>query len=265
MDKSFTCTLLLLLSLSAALGKYVYISDKMSWHRAQKYCRAYHTDLAPISNENDNDKLSDKEYSWIGLQRSRMNRNKWRWSGGRQVSGFFWDSSQPQNREDEDYGLIHRSRWHDEVSHEKMSFICYSAIVVRERKTWEEALEYCREHHHDLASVMSNTEMMLINKELGKNQSTDSVWIGLHFFSGEWLWVDGETLSYKHWGPNREPVCPNVKLVCAALRRKGSNNGTAVTLDVDTMNDSGGTNATAGVKLVWEAHDCGDRLHFICY
>lgn len=298
MDESFTCILLLLLSLSATVGKYVYINDRMNWHDAQKYCRMFHTDLASVSNKDDMWRLrwlagSFHEFIWIGLERNSTDREKWTWSGGGKVSTFFWALGQPQNRRNEDYGLIYHSEWHDALPDLKKPFFCYNVVVVRERKTWEEALEYCREHHQDLVSVTSETEMLLIKKELDKTETTDRVWIGLHFFSGHWLWVDGEPLTYEAWGHEVRPACPDFRLECAALQAKGgtqSRVGTGSTLVANATvetgvalinnagrfavnnaaysipNISGVSGAAAGVKEhVWEAHNCEERLHFVCY
>uniref|UniRef100_A0A3P9BYA0 C-type lectin domain-containing protein n=1 Tax=Maylandia zebra TaxID=106582 RepID=A0A3P9BYA0_9CICH len=126
------------------------------------------------------------------------------------------------------------------TTHRK-TFFCYGAIVVKEKKTWEEALEYCREHHDDLASVASETEMLLIQKELSKHNTTDHIWTGLRFLAGDWLWVDGQEMDYEAWGEEGKPSCPHAKIKCGALQ------------------------VTGGNKAVWDAHDCEERLHFICY
>uniref|UniRef100_A0A8C2ZAX6 C-type lectin domain-containing protein n=1 Tax=Cyclopterus lumpus TaxID=8103 RepID=A0A8C2ZAX6_CYCLU len=113
--------------------------------------------------------------------------------------------------------VLNKQKWHDiHVSYKKSTFFCYSAVVVRERKTWQEALEHCREHHHNLASVASDTEMLLIQKELKEDGTSARVWMGLRFLAGGWMWVDGQPLAYER------------------LKE-------------------------------WEAHDCVERLHFICY
>lgn len=275
--------LLLLLSLSATVGKYVYIADKMNWHDAQKYCRRFHTDLASVSSKGDMDQLwqlggSRREVMWIGLVRSRTDRETWMWSGGGKVTTSFWAWGQPQNREGEDYGLIFLSWWHDSAPDSTFAFFCHKVVVVRERKTWEEALEHCREHHHDLASVTSETEMLLIQTELAKNKSTSRVWIGLRFFSGQWLWVDWKPLTYEAWGQKVRPACVNFTVECAALQVKGRtggsdssadgnagslavNNALNIAVSVDDDDDA----AAGEAEHVWESHDCEEKLHFVCY
>lgn len=253
MEKTFSCTLLLL-SWSTISSKYVYIEDKMTWHEAQKFCREHHTDLAPVSNKNDNERLKRKriDNSWIGLQRNSTHRDKWMWSGGGEASVFFWASDQPNQKNEEDCVMIFDNGWHDVCPDDETAFFCYSPIVVRERKTWEEAMGYCRQHHNDLASLLSETEMMLISKKLLKTLNKEPVWIGLHFFSGKWLWVDGEKTRHKAWGHGGEPKCPDSKQVCAALRMKGTNRMASN----DVINN---------FEYEWEAHNCEDQLPLICY
>lgn len=88
--------------------------------------------------------------------------------------------------------------------------------------------------------MASQTEMMLIQKELKKHITTEHIWIGLHFLAGNWLWVDGQEMGYKAWSEGRKPSCPHGKIECAAVQVTRSNN-------------------------VWEARDCEERLSFICY
>lgn len=241
MNQIVTC-ILLLLSLFGTFSKYVYIKKHKSWNEAQSFCRKHHTDLASVSNEQDNLKLgklgNSNDHIWIGLKNSSESK-KWMWSGGTEVSSFFWASDQPDNQPEQIYGVIHNNKWHD-YPDDHLHFFCYSAEVVREEKTWEEALEYCRKHHNNLASVASETEMMLIQKELKKHITTEHIWIGLHFLAGNWLWVDGQEMGYKAWSEGRKPSCPHGKMECAAVQVTRSNN-------------------------VWEARDCEERLSFICY
>lgn len=253
MDQTFACVLLLLSS-SAAASKYVFIDDQMSWHDAQIYCRTHHTDLAPVSNAEDMAELQSltgffQGPFWIGLERDQANRSRWRWSGGGEVTTFFWGSGQPNDRPNEDYGLILHSTFHDASDH-RIQFLCFSAVVVREGKTWEEAVEHCRECQRDLASVTSETEMELIRKEVGEDVSTDRVWIGLRFFSGRWLWVDGRWLTYEAWDGGGAPICPAFNMDCVSLRASGG---------------PGSNAANGNAQQGWEAGDCEERLHFVCY
>uniref|UniRef100_A0A669C1J8 C-type lectin domain-containing protein n=1 Tax=Oreochromis niloticus TaxID=8128 RepID=A0A669C1J8_ORENI len=237
--------ILLLLSLAGTFTKYVYIEEDNSWKDALDYCCEHYTDLAPVNNEHDIRKLQElsggtTEKIWIGLIRSSSDKKKWLWSGGGEVSRFFWEGP-PDDKSNDNYGYTEKNRWHDSDGRDRKHFFCYWPVVTEEKKAWEEAVEYCREHHNDLASVASETEMMLIQKELKKHNTTEHVWIGLRFLSRDWLWVDGEELDYEAWVEGGKPLCPHPKMKCAALQ------------------------VTEGSLGVWEAHDCEERRNFICY
>ncbi|KAK1876878.1 Macrophage mannose receptor 1 [Dissostichus eleginoides] len=292
MDQTSTLVLFLL-SLSATLGKYVYIEQRKSWFEALAYCQQYHTDLAPVRYKSEINHLMklanySTKYMWIGLIRNPTDADKWTWSGGAEVSTFFWANGQPNKHLNEDHGCIKNYSWHDAAPHYELNFFCFTVVVVRERKTWQEALEYCREHHRDLASVSSDTEMLLIQRELQERETTERVWTGLRFFPGGWLWVDGRGLSYEAWGQEGKPECPEVKRHCAALQvmagtpsipfefHSYASAGTVHTNNtwsygVNTAGEQGKSfipeiDEAADVKEgVWEAHDCEERLHFLCY
>lgn len=294
MIQALVCVLLLQVQ-SAASGKYVYVDEGMFWDSAQSYCRTHHTELAPVSGSYDMERLErlagrDNYFTfiWLGLQRNSTDKEKWIWSGGGSVTTSFWANGQPDNFGGQDYGGIYKFEWHDSSKSYPDPFFCYNVVVVRERKTWEEALDYCREHHSDLASVASETEMLLIQRELEKNATTERVWFGLHFFPGRWLWVDGQPLDYKAWGHDGEPSCPEFSLECGALRvmrstAEGNGTGRALgsdgTVSTDTLVGFGSSMSPDGdtslldvtdkdediQNLMWEAENCEERHHFICY
>uniref|UniRef100_A0A3P9CAM0 C-type lectin domain-containing protein n=1 Tax=Maylandia zebra TaxID=106582 RepID=A0A3P9CAM0_9CICH len=85
------------------------------------------------------------------------------------------------------------------------SAMVVSVEVLSESRTWEEALEYCRVHHDDLASVASETEMLLNQRELPKHNTTEHIWIGLRFLSRDWLWMDRQVMDYEAWGEGENP------------------------------------------------------------
>lgn len=230
---------LLLLSVPAN-GKYVLIKRHLNRNEARTHCRQNHIDLAPIQSNNDQQQLSSlldtddlSDYIWIGLERN--SHGKWRWAGGGEVTTFFWDRGQPDDN-NEQYGLTKNLLWHDGPGGSQHHFLCFHATVVSQRRSWEEALEHCREHHRDLASVSSPTEAELIGTNATQH-SEELYWIGLRFLAGHWLWTDGQPLSY--WGGDVGPQCPQQNKVCGALRVNGG----------ETL----------------EARDCEERLHSVCY
>ncbi|XP_029948783.1 C-type lectin lectoxin-Lio2-like [Salarias fasciatus] len=106
-----------------------------------------------------------------------------------------------------------------------------------EKKTWEEALEHCREEHSDLISIVSETDRLLAETEMQRNNLTEHVWIGLRFLADQWLWVDGETMVYKAW-----PKGGDEDHQCAMWRRCG-----ALT-----------------VEGLWGNYNCEEKRYFLC-
>ncbi|KAJ0001117.1 hypothetical protein NQD34_006137, partial [Periophthalmus magnuspinnatus] len=195
---------------STISAKYIYVNQQKTWDNARSHCLNSYTDLAPISNDYDRKLLITQnpqalsETSWIGLTRSASDYLKWVWVGGGAVqeNKTFWSSGEPNDwNGKEDKGVIYGNglQWNDEDGDSDFPFFCYKVHIVMEKKTWEEALEYCRENHRDLASVASQTELTLMHKELGKSLVTEDVWIGLRFLDGNWLWVDSQPFEYEAW------------------------------------------------------------------
>ncbi|XP_037126386.1 C-type mannose receptor 2-like [Syngnathus acus] len=261
-------SILLLQAWCTTLGKYLYVNESMTWNDAQSYCREFHTDLAPVVNREEIWKpreISGDLFSfWTGLVRN--DGDEWMWSGGGAALAILWGTGEPNGLQMEDAGLMINYWIHDANRDQQNPFFCFDAIVVREEACWEEALGHCRERHSDLASVTSHTEMLLIQKQLEKNLSTEHVWLGLHFFPGGWRWVDKENLTYEAWNEHGRPSCPAARQKCGSFKVTGWRPsasgilGTNNTLVGVSLGES-----DLGEESVWEAHDCEQKLYFVCY
>uniref|UniRef100_A0A3B4ABC1 C-type lectin domain-containing protein n=1 Tax=Periophthalmus magnuspinnatus TaxID=409849 RepID=A0A3B4ABC1_9GOBI len=225
--------LLLLFAVSSSSIKYVYVENSLYWDGAQKFCRNNYADLAPVSGVYDM-RLPQQTSVWIGLQRNSTNNIKWEWSGGGAVTGNFWGANQPDILRQK-YGVIRNSFWYDEFETDLYKFLCSSVKVVRLPMQWEDAIDYCKKNYREMASVTSQAEMMLIQKELRKGVFTDDVWIGMHFLAGQWVWVNRRQVMYESWGVKGKPTCPMEKVQCALYIKE------------------------------WNACDCAKPLYFICY
>lgn len=258
MDRNF---ILLLLVISTAVGKYVYIPDKLLWPNAQTYCQKNYTDLAPVQNSYDINFLrridgSDTKMIWIGMYQVFPN---WFWSGGLQVLKFFWEDGEPNDIAGlENYGAFRNFTWYDAPDISTLSFFCYKVHAIREKKTWEGALKYCKMEHRTLASLASKTEMMLMEKELKKNYTTEYIWIGLHFLEGDWQWVDGQYRGYEAWGLSGKNWCPAEVMTCAALQMIGPKQQIQTADGTEEL-------VTVGDVQMWTPQNCNQNLHFLCY
>ena len=74
--------------------------------------------------------------------------------------------------------------------------------------TWYDALQYCRSHHTDLASVRNASE----SSEVLALLDLYYAWIGLHRYP--WShWSDGSSATFLNWGPGEPnsfggPIAP---------------------------------------------------------
>ncbi|XP_031150853.1 galactose-specific lectin nattectin-like isoform X3 [Sander lucioperca] len=90
-------------------------------------------------------------------------------------------------------------------------------------KSWTDAESFCKSKGGNLASVHSEEEHVFlrdfVNQVTGENKQT---WMG-GFDSvkeGEWMWSDGSTFDYKHWGPG-QPDNHRVAEHCLQMNHHG--------------------------------------------
>ncbi|XP_038132880.1 C-type mannose receptor 2-like [Cyprinodon tularosa] len=195
--------------------KFHLIQDKKNWTVAQSYCREKHTDLASGLTQLQDEELrkelsplNNETYSLTGLF-----RDTWRWSDGSSFSFRHWnlqfDSEQHNSGQCAMTVFDDGGRWKNENCTETKPFICYapsSFILIKENKTWEDALKYCRDHYHDLVTITSLDKQRWIQQE-AKFASTDYVWMGLHYACtlDLWFWISDEVVSCQNWALG-EPV-----------------------------------------------------------
>lgn len=236
----FVSVLVLLFGVAAGLTKeYISVNKKMNWTDAQNCCKQNYRDLATVTTAEENQRLyalmGDFVSAWIGMYRVKLNENIWQWSDGTSSSFLQWANNQPNNGEgNQNCVQMEPGGWNDKFCYENQIFVCYQFLVlVKEKKTWEEALDYCRMSYTGLASLASRTQLQLAEMESIQTQ-TDSVWTGLRFLDGKWLLVNkdplGDLVSL--------PSCPAPPYRCGARNTK---------------------------KHVWENRDCNEKLNFLCY
>uniref|UniRef100_A0A3B3H8S1 C-type lectin domain-containing protein n=1 Tax=Oryzias latipes TaxID=8090 RepID=A0A3B3H8S1_ORYLA len=179
--------------------------NSLNWTDAQSFCRDRHTDL--ISGPEQMEKLdvvktdalvlkSEGGFVFIGLF-----RDAWQWNDGSSFSFRFWNLQYDDEKNNSSCAMMNEGgRWSSENCSVEHPFICYDhVILIKENMTWEEALYYCRHHHHDLVTITNLNEQIWV-QEKTKNASSPFV-TGLRYTCtlGFWFWVSDEVVHYKNW------------------------------------------------------------------
>ncbi|XP_056587692.1 macrophage mannose receptor 1-like [Triplophysa dalaica] len=227
---------------SSITQSYVRVDDGRSWTEAQRYCREYHTDLANVRNQTENQKILEITGGnvWIGLYRNRI------WSNGQNTKYLNWKPETPYSYPQPDNGnyaygqrgnqrctavsFRYSGRWTDENCLSNMPFICYSRTCtqsscsvhqyhfISENKSWSEAQTYCRQNYIDLATIDNMTEMNKLIKTV-RGIYFGSAWIGLYDDLKIWRWSLGNTElggGFKSWYV-QQPTNWNGQRLCVSV------------------------------------------------
>ncbi|XP_019220615.1 uncharacterized protein LOC109204273 isoform X1 [Oreochromis niloticus] len=75
--------------------------------------------------------------------------------------------------------------------------------LIKENKTWEDALYHCREEHMDLVSILDKETQGWVGLEAQK-ADTPFVWLGLQYICGFgfWIWVNDQCVFFDQWAPD---------------------------------------------------------------
>ncbi|XP_027024775.1 macrophage mannose receptor 1-like [Tachysurus fulvidraco] len=222
--KSLFIIFLLAVGCGVAVGvirEYIYVNTEKNWTDAKLYCQNYYRDLANVTSMEENNHLmaSGPGSGWIGLRRGYV------------LYFTNWCSTCPNL----DANCIYTSEsglWNSDYCKFLKNFYCDRFLcLVTEKKTWEEARDFCRTNYTGLSSAISETSVRQLNLV---TVGTENLWIGLHFMNGQWLWVNGKPLG----SPVSMPSCPAQSYRCGALNT-----------------------ATNTLQIM----NCNERLSFICY
>lgn len=235
--------------------QHFYVNHLLTWHEAQQYCRLRYDDLSTVTAYEEINSLpgtvppscpNNTDYykvcqagKWIGIYTDSNNLAKW--SGGNHEP-FCSPAVRTAKYATGKCGTVWKAipaclpvpcAWN-------LSFYCmkeFDVILVEQKMTWEEALDYCRNNYIDLVSLTSEIWMKEAVK-IGWAAQTAHVWTGLRFLNGHWFWTTQKALKYQAWSGEGEPQCPARNLRCGALAQK---------------------------EQIWQIRDCEEKLNFLCF
>ncbi|XP_042559935.1 uncharacterized protein LOC122128941 [Clupea harengus] len=186
--------------------RYTLKPPKKNWKNAQKYCRSKAMDLASVRNQTENDKISQiaekvtNEPVWIGLFKG------WTWSDQTNSVFTFWRTDK--------------------------------LALIRENKTWMEAVDYCERRDMELVSA-TDEDTQSWAREVARGASTAHVWMGLYYICplDVWFWISGVMVGCNHWAA-------------------GNGTGTGECCRAGALQAGGGQK--------WVSRPETERLNFIC-
>ncbi|XP_032444872.1 secretory phospholipase A2 receptor [Xiphophorus hellerii] len=197
-------------------GNFTLVHDvEKNWCQAMQHCRTHFTDLASIMNEQQNDDLRQKSQEknvWIGLQ-----HDYYEWadnSCSTYGSKFKVDQRSPEQCISLNNDGI-KLTWNQMKCDNIKPVICYKGRVrirvIKEPKTWEDALDYCKTRHSRLLWIEDEEDQKAVEQWLNfiYADSSKRLWIGLRQSSvfGFWIWSD-RIVNYKNWENGKQPEMP---------------------------------------------------------
>ncbi|KAM6894150.1 C-type mannose receptor 2-like [Lycodopsis pacificus] len=225
-------------------NKFHLIKQEKTWREAQSYCREHHTDLVSGPTQ-----LNDEEFKteiepernrrvWIGLF-----RDTWRWSDESSSSFRSWDPDLFKDEDNKRCATVSNGKWSSDECSNTKPFFCYDdeVILINKTKTWEQALTYCRENHHELVSITNPQEQRWV-EDVAKQANSTHVWTGLRYTCtlGFWFWITDEAVKYDNWEPH----------------------GDMDEGDMDECHMSGAMKTSGNHK--WSKKDASMKFNFIC-
>ncbi|ROL42607.1 hypothetical protein DPX16_14014 [Anabarilius grahami] len=127
------------------------------------------------------------------MYRNNTNLDQFIWSDGDLQTDFYnWKLGQPNERNSNQNCVeVDGNGWADYGCENDLAFFCYMTLQ-RDKKTWEEAVEHCRDNYTELASLTDNEHLQQAeNNLIGET----SVWVGLRFGAGQWYWLNAEPVG----------------------------------------------------------------------
>ncbi|XP_048124672.1 macrophage mannose receptor 1-like isoform X2 [Alosa alosa] len=182
----------------------ILVIKEMDLIHGRNICRSHYTDLVSLYDKTDEEQLlkllqlAKKGHlgTLIGLTGSS---NSYKWSNGDIVIYKKNDLNNHNNC----VAMTANGGWDALNCTEKRPFICYSDApsnssrytLIKEKKTWQKAQDYCRENYIDLVSIKDEQQnnAVFIEKKTNPNDS----WIGL--ICDGWEWSDGGLSGYRNW------------------------------------------------------------------
>uniref|UniRef100_A0A8C8H6M9 C-type lectin domain-containing protein n=2 Tax=Oncorhynchus tshawytscha TaxID=74940 RepID=A0A8C8H6M9_ONCTS len=229
-------------------GDSFLIEQNMTWYKAQSYCKENYTDLVSIRNEGQKEQVKKKGMNstssyWIGLL-----YDDWEWSDGGRSAYRDWSTLTNYPIAGQNHTVLYRTEKDTSILtmphlNDATYTFCSEGSVrihnISERKSWEQALDYCKKNYHGLLRIETEEDLEAIKQKFNGTDFTGPVWVGLRQsrLFGFWVWTNGLPVGWSNWEGDRQPEQP-------------------------LSNHCGAMEMEEGYK--WSDQDCLSKLYFIC-
>ncbi|KAM6961571.1 C-type lectin 1 [Tautogolabrus adspersus] len=94
-----------------------------------------------------------------------------------------------------------------------MLVLCSGTVrikVIQRKVTWEEAYDYCIEHHSRLLWIRDQNDQKAVEQWLNNTDVEGHFWIGLRQSRvfGFWIWTSDTTVGFSNWKDDKMPKLP---------------------------------------------------------
>uniref|UniRef100_A0A3P9LTA8 Mannose receptor, C type 1b n=1 Tax=Oryzias latipes TaxID=8090 RepID=A0A3P9LTA8_ORYLA len=215
---------------------FKFFGDKKTWYEARDYCTAIGGDL--LSFHSKDDLVAGRgrhSRAWIGLSAPNLDLG-YLWSDGSPVNFQHWSNGEPNNKNNIEsctefsmYGWDMEGSWNDNQCEKYNSWFCQIPLGVTPKPppdpvtpdynttsdgwlewkgnqyfinqkslSMEEARQFCKQFHGDLATINSYNENAFLWKRISRSHG--NYWIGLNVdFDGTRVWMDQSEVIYQQW------------------------------------------------------------------
>ncbi|KAG9339906.1 hypothetical protein JZ751_022219 [Albula glossodonta] len=205
---------------------YTIVRENKTWYEAQKYCRDCrnnHIDLVSIWSKSHNAEVRKQgnitSPFWIGLI-----CDSWEWTDGASSTFRDWDKTADFTQGNNCAYMKENHRWLTLGCQSNAIPVCSQEnfVLIDEKLTWEDALNYCNDHHSGLLRIESKEDQEAVEEELRCKCVTWPVWLGLRQsrLFGFWIWANGMLVQWSNWEGGRQPQQP-LSHACGAMVTTG--------------------------------------------
>ncbi|XP_071242705.1 secretory phospholipase A2 receptor-like [Salvelinus alpinus] len=231
-------------------GDSFLIKQKMTWYKAQSYCRENYTDLVSFRNEGQKEEVKNKGMNstipyWIGLL-----YDDWEWSDGGRSAYRDWSKEYVPHKYYPEAGENHTILQQPvktiltvpNRNTEEYTLCSEGSVrihIISKIMSWEQALDYCKKNYHGLLRIETEEDLGAIKQKFNGTDFTGPVWVGLRQsrLFGFWVWTNGLPVGWSNWEGDRQPEQP-LSNHCGAM--------------------------AMGEGYKWSDQDCLSKRFFIC-